>query len=638
MNGPLTRNNLLTPESLFKECMFRVPDYQRGYAWGPRQRDELLEDLGLLAEGKAHYTGTLVLHAFQERGRLTDKHGNSYSMLDIVDGQQRLTTIILLLDAIRESLGQENQADLAQGIIDRYVGTLGRNGQLMPKLTLNRDCHQFFLERVVLQRAPVAGPTIRSHQNVADAFTEFRRFLAGKKQQLSEGYVPWLMSFRDKACQQLFFTVYVVDEAAEVGVIFEVMNNRGLHITELEKVKNYLLYLGSKLQLEDHNFGDIVNTTWTHIFENLMRSGLTDPESEDRLLRMHWHMAYDYSPKSWQGSRSVKDQFHLRDYVGRHKDLLRDLKEYVSTLKDATTAFCDVENPGRSDAFNSYTSDADLRSKIALAGEKLRRLRVLVPFMPVLMAIRLRFPDNGDAYLKALELCEIYSFRVYSALEYRADAGRSTLFTLGYGLYVGQSELEQTLRLLVALVYKYSPDDRFDRECELVEENDWYNWSGLKYFLYEYESHLAKGTPVRMAWSTLEQADKKETVEHILPQTPEEGYWTERFPADNRKKYTHDIGNLCLTFDNSSYGRKKFSDKKGTAGSDAPCYANGKLFMERELAKVDDWTVDALLKRRKKIIGWAKKRWALPGVSKAVDVPPPADEGEPDDADDNGTE
>jgi uncharacterized protein with ParB-like and HNH nuclease domain len=237
MNGPLIRNNLLTPESIFKESLFQIPDYQRGYAWERRQRDELLEDLELLADGRAHYTGTLVLHPAQNGDRVMDKFGNSYAKLNVVDGQQRLATIVLLLDAIREVLWAEGQNDLASGIKDKFVAVLDRNGQTLPKITLNRDCHQYFLDRVVLERPPVAGPTIRSHRNLANAYDEFRAYLKVRAEKEAD-FSSWLMSLRDKVCQQLFFTVYVVDDAAEVGVIFEVMNNRGLQITELEKVKN----------------------------------------------------------------------------------------------------------------------------------------------------------------------------------------------------------------------------------------------------------------------------------------------------------------------------------------------------------------------------------------------------------------
>ena len=75
-------------------------------------------------------------------------------------------------------------------------------------------------------------------------------------------------------------------------------------------------------------------------------------------------------------------------------------------------------------------------------------------------------------------------------------------------------------------------------------------------------------------------------------------------------------GNLCLTLDNSSYGNKPFPAKRGEAGSDKRCYANGDLVMERDLAAYDNWDEDALLKRRKEMIDWAKERWGLPKKTK----------------------
>jgi hypothetical protein len=620
---------LLSPESVFKECLFRVPDYQRGYAWERRQRDELLEDLELLPAGKAHYTGNLVLHAVRGRKRVTDKRGNSYVLLDIVDGQQRLTTIILLLDAIRAHLLTEGQDDLAEGLTEGYISIIDPNGEPKPKLILNRDCHQFFLERVVIRNPPVAGPTIRSHQNIADACQEFREYLEAKKQELGDQFLQWLMCLREKTCQQLLFTAYLVDDAAEVGVIFEVMNNRGLQITELEKVKNYLLYLSSKLEVPaEHDLATLVNHTWTHIFESLMSSGLNDAESENRLLRMHWLMAYDYSPKNWKKSKSVKDTFHLRKYVDRNDELLRDLREYVLSLRDATTVFCDIENPGRTGAFGAYSED--LRQRAARAGEKLKRLGVLAAFTPLLMAVRLRFPEGGDAYLKALDLCEKFSFRVYALLEHRADTARTTFFMLGQALFVEAGKLEQTLGLVAGLIHQYSPDGEFNRKWELAEERNWYDWRGLKYLLYEYEDDLAARRPVQISWSLIERDLKRQTIEHILPRNPEpEGYWADHFTAADRQKYTNDIGNLCLTFDNSRYWRKPFPDKKGKSESPTYCYANGTLFMERGLAQYDDWTAEAVVRRRDKIIAWAKRRWEAPPLSgqpSAVEEAP--DEGQ----------
>ena len=88
---------------LFEDRLYKIPNYQRGYAWEQPQLDDLLEDLELLLPGRHHYTGTVVLHR-REDNPVRDKRGNSYEVFDVVDGQQRLTTIVVLLDAVRREL------------------------------------------------------------------------------------------------------------------------------------------------------------------------------------------------------------------------------------------------------------------------------------------------------------------------------------------------------------------------------------------------------------------------------------------------------------------------------------------------------------------------------------------------------
>src|SRR5947209_678641 len=180
-------------------------------------------------------------------------------------------------------------------------------------------------------------------------------------------------------------TLYTVEDQAEVGVIFEVLNNRGKPLSELEKVKNYLLFLASKLNLPPHQLADEVNRAWTHVFERLMQADLTSADAEDQLLRSHWLMAYDHLRKNWDDSKSIKARFNLRpkekslqtlsaeeivaavkELPGgeratllarmeaqaggkgeqdEHKALLHDLIEYAQTLEKASLAFCDVQKP-----------------------------------------------------------------------------------------------------------------------------------------------------------------------------------------------------------------------------------------------------------------------------------------------------
>jgi hypothetical protein len=153
------------------------------------------------------------------------------------------------------------------------------------------------------------------------------------------------------------------------------------------------------------------------------------------------------------------------------------------------------------------------------------------------------------------------------------------------------------------------------------EDNDWYNWRGLKYLLYEYEESLAKGRPVKMPWSQLEGPDAKpNTIEHILPQTADDPYWKAKFSLKQRRRLVDDIGNLCLTYDNSSYSNKPFADKRGRAGSETPCYAASPLFQERELARLRVWSPRKLVERRNRLLAWARVRWHVDPPERDVDL------------------
>ena len=93
-------DNVISLNDLFHNRIFKVPDYQRGYSWERRQVREFLEDLELLMPQRSHYTGTVVLHEPPTAAsNLMDVEGKTYNPVEIVDGQQRLTTIVLLLDA-----------------------------------------------------------------------------------------------------------------------------------------------------------------------------------------------------------------------------------------------------------------------------------------------------------------------------------------------------------------------------------------------------------------------------------------------------------------------------------------------------------------------------------------------------------
>lgn len=602
-----------TISKLFEGSLYRIPSYQRGYAWEQPQLEDLLEDLEFLEVGQPHYTGTVVLHR-RANDMVRDKHGKKYEVFDVVDGQQRLTTIVVLLDAIRRELTGLGQDDLAQGVMVTFVAVTDRNDQPLPKLRLNKDCHEFFFKSVLHDDSGLGEALIRSHRNLSNAKDYFLSFLREKRESLGSDYASWLEKFKNKICDQFYVSLETIQEAAEAGVIFEVMNNRGRPITEFEKTKNYLLYLSSQLKpklMEKTDLPGQVNETWSRVFERLMVSNLGASENEDQLLRIHWFVTHDPAEQKWIGCKSIKDRFNLRTYEDRYTELLNDLLDYVRTLQQALSAYCDVAKPQAANSFFEL-DDERIRGQAILAGQRLVRLRVVAPFLPLLASIRMKYPGDGELYIRTVDLCEKYAFRVYRLLRRRSNAGRTSLYGLAHRFYREEINREDMLARIAGLARDYSPEEDIDQFYKIKpDKNDYYNWTGIRYFLYEYETSLAEkeNKNVFIDW---DQLDRPHTIEHILPQTPSDG-WLEKWPnKEERNRYIHDLGNLCLTTDNSSYGNKPFKQKRGEAGVPYRCYARGDLVMERDLAQYDDWSKDSLCERRNRMIAWAKDRWRLP--------------------------
>ena len=602
--------NVYSIEEIFAGRFFTIPDYQRGYAWEKQHCEDLLDDLDLLPPTFNHYTGTVVFHSNSED--ILDNEGSKYFGFDIVDGQQRITSIVILLQAIQRFFEmQPEYKTLACGITKKFLfATRLSDKNSFFKLTLNADSRDFF-KTDILGKPGVTGVVIRSHQRLATAKKTFTDYLFAMKNELGDGFYDWLIEFYNKVIQRLKVGIYVVDDAAEVGVIFEVMNNRGKDLTELEKVKNYLLYLTTKITVETSDeLATLVNKTWSAIYQRFMSAGL-GTDSENQFLRAHWLMFSNYNRKDWDGSKSIKTKFSLKAYRDKNLDLFNELNVYVNSLNEASIAFADLEKPGRNGAFNAFTNEIQKRSVIFYS-TKLLRTKTIASFRSLLMACRLKFANDAERYLELVQLIEKFAFRVYNMQGKRADTGQSSILKVAYELYNEMIPYEKVQNHIRHLLNVHSSPPVFQEFWRFKElDNNWYYWGALKYFLYEYEEFLSGGDPLTVTWSYFTEKALENSIEHILPQTSEDGenYWPQRFTPEQIKIFTHDLGNLCLTYNNSSYRNFGFDRKKGTPGQEKPCYANSSLNQERVLTEYEEWTPENIQDRRQLINKWAMGRW-----------------------------
>ncbi|MET7400423.1 DUF262 domain-containing HNH endonuclease family protein [Dactylosporangium sp. NPDC005572] len=581
-----------------------VPDYQRGYAWEEQHVQEFLEDIHLLEPGKDHYTGTIVLLNGNEA--LVDDESHALLYAEVVDGQQRLTTVCLLLNEIRRALVAAGQDRAAKGLKQQFLITT-KDGVPLHKLRIGSDGLPTWT--ALLQDQPVKPPETLSGRRLLRAAEQIRKHLAGLTAEVAEP-VTILTGLRDVVITRLRFTVHALDQHAEVGVIFETLNDRGKPLTELEKVKNYLLFLAARLPAAPQNaLAAKINTAWSQIYRLLLEVAMVSPAGEDQFLRAHWLAAVDPLPMRWKGTKSVKKQFPRERYVQQPDLLGTEIGAYVDSLARAAQAYADCLRPD-TQAFSDFGTTA---MQVRALQQDLIRAGTVAAFLPLFIALRERGPQDGELYREALDLCVRFAVRTYLIGGYRADAGQTRLYRLAHAVYGGKRDPSTVGKALRRLTSEYA-GDAYVREALLETEYNWYRWGALKYFLYEYELHLLNGAKPDLDYAFFAKTKREKTIEHILPQTATSPYWTQRFSKEQLRGLVHTLGNLVLTRDNSAYSNKDFPDKRGAAGPNIPkkpCYAQAPLVQEQELAPLEDWTPQQILARQQRLADWAVQHWAV---------------------------
>lgn len=629
--------------------LLEVPDYQRPYAWGPKQLADLWEDLDLLGPGGKHYAGTLVLRDVPMPGTgqpltsLADD-GATLRHCEVVDGQQRLTTCLLLLDRVRRRLealtadGTGNAADVARRIRGTY-GLVSIGNALQPRLRLGEDLNRYWIDNV-LGDDDYAGPALIAGQaRLRDA----ARFFDSRLDALAEDADPSQLFARLNELQRrvtagLGFLVYDVQSAAEVGVIFETLNERGRDLSDLEKTKNYLLYLARSITDDrGEQLARTINDSWAEVFRNLASQ---QGDTDDQLLRAHWLATQDPDRSKWKRIASIKARFDRSNYIsgetrivpvtkaGKDQDeawdrLFGDVTAYVVSLRKCSHFLAEMFNENA--AFESFTEGVtEARSRSAA----LRRSQVVALYRPLLFAARLAHPKNGLFYSRLVGLCEAYSARVFAIEQRRANAGEPRLLRLANDLLKG-ADPELVLAEVAAVLWRYAPDDRVRATLASTDEN-WYARRGHKYFLYEYElglNHGGKDLPSLNFFTDASQEQR--TTEHVLPQHPRDGAacWWDHFTPEEHSSLVHSLGNLALTYDNSAYSNHCFDRKRGLplapGAEPRTCYAQAGLRQEQQLAQYQDWTPTTIRERQGVLADWALTRWAVaaPTVGN-IDVAP----------------
>lgn len=583
-------------DSIIAGYVLRIPDYQRGYAWGEKQWKEFVEDIDALIDEQvnSHYTGTIVLYVPRDKQNIElRQYGiDKYPVAEIIDGQQRLTTISLYLAAIIHRLLDLGN-DAYKDALSQYIY---KSGQC--KMLLNNNTEHLYYE-LVTSGCTKSTPTTTHQQRLKNAYDFLSKHIKDLQQQR-------LIDLYSAITTKLHFSSYIIDDPSEVGMTFELMNSRGKDLTDLELLKNYLMYWTYR-NASDEDKGTLIteiNTTWRDIYQNLQNEN-----EEFQCLRIAWILLCTYVPKEWSGYDGFKRNniIPIRDFTKKNRS---EVVNFIKTFNNVLSLIS---------FYYSQITRQDQQTKEQTKWlSKIKRAGNVANFIPLIVVAKIKLEKGvitESDYLQLLKSIETYSYRVFIWQGKRSNAGLTNFFKWSYELYTDKNNIASIIDSIYRLCCYYSPETDFIEECYKL--TPWYIESkrALKYTLYEYELHLleveGKGVEPKLQWKALEDS----TLEHILPQTPENNsMWLQKWSEADREKYTHDISNIVLTLDNSHYSNFEFSRKRGTAGV-GHCYANSDIRQERKIADYSDWTQVECDNRKQILSEWICTRWGIKSSS-----------------------
>lgn len=588
---------------------FEIPAYQRDYSWGHAQVEDLIKDIDEVVRGQpSHYLGTFVLSR-------ADDHGP----FEIVDGQQRLTTLVLVVTALLKQLPEPKQTTFA-AMLTRDVST--------DRLKLHFGVNNDFAVKLLNDDDFSPRPRNDDERMAGDSFA-----LTGGRRRLADAYQLARDHARDlyksggtdrvkrwiEAIKKMEVMQFIERDTGHAIRIFQTINDRGLALSAMDKAKALLIYysnryLGGELdEAINDRFGrcfvafdcvkELVRNERYRV-DHIYRADFL----ENEILQYHY-LAYDYREIVGGGQFRVSDRTVLdgllKQTMQKH---CRDVDELRSFIDDYTR-----------DLAEFFGAFHDLVERIRTS-PRLYKLFVVLGFSTKLYPLLIRLHqrgileqasfDGGPDLLKCLEICDMRVYKIGGS-NAASEIGKAS----GDSHTKEPREIADWLRWITN---RFMPNGRL-RHFLMASD---FGHEGLKYQLIEYDEDCR-----RESYSLAELKDlvgETITREHVLPSDP--GLFDVRKycfkNGQDYREHVNQLGNvLALTSKENSRCRNRSPDDKMTAEDLYKCstycstrqfardYDNGGPFYGEDHGVT--FHKAHLIKRTKRLAEWVMKRWCL---------------------------
>jgi len=540
---------------------FIIPIYQRTYSWQLKQCEQLLKDIISINQEQqrpGHFIGSIVY--FEE-----DIHTISeVPQLLVIDGQQRLTTLNLLIAALVDFLKENPEVEIDTNhkkLKNYYLVNSEEEGDLYYKLVLTKK------DKETLKSIIKGNPNTEAKSpRVKDNYEFFKSRL--DRHNISDIY---------EGIQKLF----IVDVALERGkdnpqLIFESLNSTGLELSQADLIRNYVL-MGQEPTSQKH----LYENYWFPMEQNF---GNQYASTFDGFMRHFLTVKTGQIPKISEVYDHYKEYSQAQLIENTTEDVVKDIYDF--SVNFVNMAFGKEPN-----------------GKLREAFKDLSVLKVEVAY-PMLLKL---YNDYSKELLSSDELHEIVRL-VESYVFRRVICGIPTnSLNKTFSRFMKSVDKENYLESVKAQFILMSSYRRFPSDGEMKREmmiKDVYNFRSRNYLLRK-----------------LENLDRKEkvnveeyTIEHIMPQNPNLSSEWQNELGDNWKaiqeKYLHTIGNITLTGYNSELSDRPFQVKKSLEGG----FSDSPLRLNRSVANKTNWNEGSIISRANNLIDKTIGIWGFPSL------------------------
>jgi len=555
---------------LEKAPQFIIPIYQRTYSWTDKQCRQLWDDIlraGLSDVIGVHFIGSIV---YVEQGLSQVVHK---APLLVIDGQQRLTTVSLLIEALARALGDSEPVDgfSAAKLRHYYLTNPLESGDRYFKLLLSQTDNAS-LKAVIKNTEQPKEPSLRVTQNVA-LFIELLKEQEGDFAPVCRGLAKLVV-----------VDIALSREQDNPQLIFESMNSTGKELSQADLIRNFILM------------------------------GL-EPTLQTRLYEDYWRpMEQDFGQEAYGTQFDSFMRHYLTVRTGdipREREVYEAFKDYSRTtpVRDAGIEALVKEIRAFARYFCALALGSEQDVTLNNAFHDLRELKVDVAY-PFLLELYHDYASDrltSADFAAAVRLVEAYVFR-RAICAIPTNSLNKTFATFGKALKKDRYfESIQAHFLTLPSYRRFPSDEEFRRDLQTRDLYHFRSRSGT-YWLRRLENYGRK------EWVPVDEY----TIEHILPQNPElSTAWQQALGPEWQRiqqQWLHTLGNLTLTGYNAEYSDHPFTQKRDMKGG----FKESPLKLNAGLGQLGGWNETAIQDRAGRLAGQALTVWTAPTLDDAT--------------------